>query len=238
MRIALITGGSRGLGQALCARLDAAGYRVLEFSRSAPHEYSSHLDLGSPSNLDTLAKSLSTIDPADCRELLAISNAGTLAPIGPVWRQDSARVLLNLNTNLVSAIGFISEVMRHFRHSNGRKIIVNVSSGAALKGYAGWSLYCAAKAGMENFVRSLAVEEQRQANPFVPVSIDPGVIDTDMQALIRESSVSDFPDAERFKMRKEAGGLAAPNAVAKGIMEIATRKDLKPGTRYDLPTAA
>jgi benzil reductase ((S)-benzoin forming) len=170
--------------------------------------------------------------------LLVFSNAGTLAPIGPVWKQSSELTVANLNVNLISAIGFIAEAMRHFRETSGRKVIVNVSSGAALKGYAGWSLYCAAKAGMENFIRALAVEERTQAHPFIPVSVDPGVIDTDMQALIRASMPSDFPEVERFRQRKAAGGLALPEIVAKGIIGIATRLDLEAGTCYDLPTAA
>lgn len=234
MRLVLVTGGSRGLGQALCIHLEALGYRVIEFSRGAPHRFSSRLDLGSTSTSGAVTDALSGIDPTACRELLVISNAGTLSPIGPVWRQDPQHVVHNLNVNLVSAIGFIGEVVRYFRNSIGRKVIVNVSSGAALKGYAGWSLYCAAKAGMENFIRALAVEEQQQDNPFVPVSIDPGVMDTEMQALIRKSSASDFPDVERFRIRKEARGLAAPDVVARGIIDIATRENLTPGTRYDL----
>jgi hypothetical protein len=56
-----------------------------------------------------------------------------------------------------------------------------------------------------------------------------------MQALIRKASVSDFPDVERFRSRKEAGGLAAPDVVARGIIDLATRSDLKPGARHETP---
>ena len=234
VRLALLTGGSRGLGRALCCHLEAHGYRVIEFSRSAPHAFSSQLDLRSPPTLGAVAESISSIDPAACEELVVISNAGTLAPIGPAWGHDRQHVFQNLNVNLVSAIGFIGEVVRHFRGCRARKLIINVSSGAALKGYAGWSLYCAAKAGMENFIRAVAVEEQRQECPFLPISVDPGVIDTDMQALIRESSASDFPDVERFRSRKESGGLAEPDAVARAIIALAARHDLKPGARYEV----
>ena len=238
MRIALVTGGSRGLGLSLCAQLNASGYRVLEFSRGAPHQYSSQVDLASPTAAINVAAVLSSIDPDPCEELLVISNAGTLSPIGPVWNQRADQTLENLNINLVSAIGFIAEAMRHFRKSRARKVIVNVSSGAALKGYAGWSLYCAAKAGMENYIRAIAVEEGFQAHPFVPVSINPGVIDTNMQALIREAQPDDFPEVERFRTRKISGGLAHPEVVARGIIAVAARSDLEAGKCYDLPTAA
>lgn len=235
MRIALVTGGSRGLGRELCEQLDAAGYRVLEFSRGAPHAFSSQVDFSNPSDFSGLLRALAGVDAAACSELLAISNAATLAPIGPAWSKDPAQLVANVNINFTSAIRFISEVMRHFRHSAGRKVIVNVSSGAALKGYAGWSLYCAAKAGMENFMRSIAVEEQQQGRPFIPLSVDPGVMDTDMQALIRASSASDFPDVERFRKRKDDGGLAHPGQVAKAILALAARPALQPGARLDLP---
>jgi benzil reductase ((S)-benzoin forming) len=235
MRLALITGGSRGLGRALCVQLEAAGYHVMEFSRGAPHAYSTPLDLGARTTLDTISSTLSIIDAAAPTELLVISNAGVLSPMGPVWRQDPEQILASLSVNLVSAIDFIGAVMRHFRHNSGRKVIVNVSSGAALKGYAGWSLYCAAKAGMENFIRALAAEEQLQEHPFLPVSIDPGVMDTDMQALIRAQSTHDFPEVERFRRRKETGELATPDHVAGCIIRIASRPDLQAGVRYDLP---
>ncbi|WP_367848006.1 hypothetical protein [Rhodoferax sp. WC2427] len=46
LRLAVLTGGSTGLGLALCEALAECGYRVLELSRSAPHAYSVQLDLG------------------------------------------------------------------------------------------------------------------------------------------------------------------------------------------------
>ena len=48
MNLAIISGGSRGLGRALCERYTAQGWRVLEFSRAAPHPYSVSVDLADP----------------------------------------------------------------------------------------------------------------------------------------------------------------------------------------------
>ena len=112
-------------------------------------------------------------------------------------------------------------------------MIVNVSSGAALKGYAGWSLYCASKAGMEGFIRALAAEERHQEHPFLAISVDPGVIDTEMQASIRAASVTDFPDVERFIRRKSDGGLSSPQSVADAILRIVSSPGLVPGQRYE-----
>ena len=236
MRIAIVTGGSRGLGEALCRHLCDAGYAVIEFSRGAPHGYSSRVDLIDPAaTARVVASRLAHHSPKECTDLLVFSNAGTLSPIGPPWQKATESVVANLNVNLVSAITAISEIVRHFRESDCRKVLVNISSGAALKGYAGWSLYCASKAGMEGFVRALAIEEQRMAHPFTAISVDPGVIDTDMQASIRATPKADFPEVERFIARKLSGGLATPDAVAAALIGLVSNPDLPSGSRYAVP---
>ena len=233
MRLAFITGGSKGLGLELCRQLKAAGYEVVDFSRSAPHDYSVLTDLAHPQACaSVVASAADKYRDAPLREFVTISNAGTLDPIGPAASKSLEAVLSNLHTNFTSAIVFMIEVMRHFQTHDCRKVIASISSGAALKGYDGWSLYCAAKAGLENFIRSVALEQKRQRSPFLPVNIDPGVIDTPMQAFIRSSSPEDFPDLPRFIQRKAAGGLAAPATVANAVRRIVADPTLVAGERY------
>ena len=114
-----------------------------------------------------------------------------------------------------------------------RKVVASISSGAALKGYAGWSLYCATKAGLEGFVRALALEQQPEPHPLLAVSIDPGVVDTQMQALIRTMSKRDFPEVERFIRRKNEGGLSAPSRVAAAVLRVLSAPTLVGGQRYE-----
>lgn len=235
MRLALLTGGSRGLGLALHEALSRGGYRVIEFSRSGSHAGSVQVDLSDPAaSRARVACTLSDLDPAAVDELLVIHNAGALDPIGPASRKDPAAVLANLQANFTSPVLLIAEVVGYFQAAPCRKVLANISSGAALKGYAGWSLYCAAKAGLENHIRALALEQQTEAQPFTPINIDPGVMDTDMQALIRRSSVVDFPDLARFIRRKEQGALVAPAEVAAAVCRILALPTLTAGGRYDV----
>ena len=235
MRLAILTGGSKGLGLALCEEFAGRGYRVLEFSRNAPHAYSVHVDLSSPSDSHRIAAAaIASLGAEHLEELLVVNNAGTLDPIGPASCKEPAAVQANLNTNFTSAILVLTATVAHFQGTPCRKVLANISSGAAQKGYAGWSLYCAAKAGMENYIRALALEQQGEPHPFIPVNVDPGVIDTEMQALIRSSSASDFPEIERFVKRKEQGALVPPVKVAAAVCRILELPSLSYGARYEV----
>ena len=114
---------------------------------------------------------------------------------------------------------------------------MNISSGASSKGYAGWPLYCAAKAGLENFIRSLAAEQIGTVNPMTCLNIEPGVVDTEMQAEIREAGAELFPDVARFIELKKSGKLRSPESVARAIIDIV---DSKPenGARYRIADQA
>ena len=235
MRLALVTGGSKGLGFALCETLAERGYRVVEFSRSAPHAFSVCTDLAAPEACRLIVlKEISSFGDERIEELLVVSNAATLEPIGPASRKARDAIVANLNTNITSAILILTEIMAQFQATACRKVLANITAGAAQTGVAGWSLYCAAKAAMENYIRALAVEQQSEPHPFIPINIDPGVMDTQMQALVRACSPSDFPAVERFVNRKNEGALASPGTAAVATYRILQLSSLSYGERYDV----
>jgi len=239
MSFTFLTGGSRGLGLALARQLQAEGQALVEFSRSAPHAFSVRADLADPLHFrDAVLQSLATLDPALLRDgVLVIHNAGVLTPIGAAGKQDPSAVLANLQSNFSSAVLALSALVQALQALPVRKRLLNISSGAALRPIAGWSLYCAAKAGMEQFIRTLDQEQRQQPHPWTAVNINPGVIDTDMQAAIRASNAQDFPDHQRFVQRHADGELQAPAAVAARVLAIARRADLVGGERYDASAA-
>ncbi|KAF7598526.1 MAG: short-chain dehydrogenase [Candidatus Dactylopiibacterium carminicum] len=222
MKLVVISGGSRGLGAALCQQYAKAGFALIEFSRSAPHPFSVACDFAEP--LQVARKVAENLRPlastAGLEEVVIISNAAMLSPMGPVSRNDPAAVQANLNANFTAAILFMSEAIRAFQETPARKTVVSLSSGAATKGYAGWSLYCAAKAGLDNFMRALALEQTSEAHPVYALIIDPGIMDTGMQADIRASSPADFPTVERFHGLHRDGALRQPAQIASAIRRI------------------
>jgi benzil reductase ((S)-benzoin forming) len=235
MRLAIVTGGSKGLGLALCETLSEHGFRVLEFSRTAPHAYSVRADLSSPElSLPIVENAIASIASEAVAELLVINNAATLEPIGPASKKPQTALVGNLNTNFTSAVLILAAIVKQFQAAPCRKVLANISSGAAQKSYSGWSLYCAAKAGLENYIRAVALEQQAETHPFIPVNIDPGVIDTEMQAVVRTALSSDFPEVQRFVARKEQGGLNLPAVVAAAVRRILELPALSSGARYDV----
>ena len=234
MKLAIITGGSRGLGKALVEVCRTEGWTVLEFSRSGAGEWHVPLDLGDiePSFADATAK-LEALAAKPWKNVVFVNNAGLLSPVTPARKLGGGAIERNLGVNVVGPIRLISAFMRAFDTVAAKKTIANISSGAALKGYFGWSLYCASKAAMENFVRSLAEEQAGVAHPFACVNIGPGVIDTAMQAEIRGVTKDDFPDVDRFIQYKESGQLRKPEAVARTVFRIVTESP-KNGERYNV----
>ena len=233
MRLALVSGGSAGLGLALCRQYQASGYQLVDFSRSGRHPFTVRVDLADPAaSLPILRRTLEGLAARRWDEIVLVNNAGTLAPIGPASRKSEAEVMANMNVNFCSAILLVSATVGAFQAHACRKRIGNISSGAATKGYAGWSLYCAAKAGVENFIRALAREQETEAHPFEAVNINPGVMDTAMQAAIRQAAETDFPDVRHFVQRQARGELQPPERIAEAVRRILELPRIEPGRTY------
>jgi benzil reductase ((S)-benzoin forming) len=232
-RLALVTGGSRGLGRALVTQLQAEGWRVVELSRSAPTADSVRVDLAQPAAVaQALAEALAGIDPLSITELLVLHNAGTVQPLGPAANAPVGDLIDALNVNLVSGIAFLSAAMAHFQSCPGRKVVAHITSGAAVRAHAGLSLYSAAKAGMDQFLRVVAVEQARQSHPFRALSLDPGALDTDMQATLRSASPEDYPGAAAFAQRHRDGALGRVDDVAEAMLRLLRDDTLATGERH------
>ena len=230
MGLAIITGGSRGLGAALCEEYRDRQWTVVEFSRSAPHQFSVRTDLSDPLAASAVfARAFESLACESWDEVVAISNAAALGPVGPVENAHTDGIVANLDTNVVSAIMFARAFVAAFQDCECSKTLVNISSGAAAKGYAGWSLYCASKAAMENFVRSVALEQSGRRHPINAISVNPGVMDTDMQVAVRASSIEDFPGLDRFLRLHRDGLLNVPAGVAARIADVVASRP-EPGS--------
>jgi NAD(P)-dependent dehydrogenase (short-subunit alcohol dehydrogenase family) len=105
----------------------------------------------------------------------------------------------------------------YLRQHRGR--VINVSSGAATYAIPGWGAYCTAKGALNQFNRVLSIEEEM----VTAVAVRPGVIDTDMQAIIRQMGAVGMPESayQRFVQMREAGELLPPEAPGGAIAVLA-----------------
>jgi benzil reductase ((S)-benzoin forming) len=114
------------------------------------------------------------------------------------------------------------------------RLIVNISSGAAKRAIAGWSAYCAAKAGLEMATRVAALDASINDPTLAICSLAPGVVDTQMQAVVRGTTEKEFPDVERFRAMKADGVLRDAHDVARDIATLIAGGRLTNGGNFDI----
>jgi benzil reductase ((S)-benzoin forming) len=216
---AIVTGHSRGIGGAVAAHLLARGCRVLGVSRHGNADLvrrypdclrQEELDLAdTPSVSRWLANgSLEQFLNGRTTALL-VNNAGIIQPIGPLESQDAELVARAVTVNVGAALMLSAAFAKTTRASTERRIL-HVSSGAARKAYAGWSIYCATKAALDHHARCVSLDR----SPRLSIaSVAPGVVDTEMQAEIRASSDEEFPDRPRFLAMHRDRALPEPDQI-------------------------
>ncbi|UUZ86870.1 SDR family NAD(P)-dependent oxidoreductase [Paenibacillus sp. P26] len=184
----------------LQAEAEAAGCRLLQQSA----------DFRRPDGLDSLmARILEPLKTEPPEAITLINNAGMLEPVMPLQEAEASLLTDHLHVNLLAPVLLTSAFLRETRAWPAEKTVVNISSGAGKKPYAGWSAYCTAKAGLDMLTRCISTEQQDQTFPARAVSIAPGVVDTGMQELIRSTPPDRFPQVDRFVRLKEQGSCSA-----------------------------
>jgi NAD(P)-dependent dehydrogenase (short-subunit alcohol dehydrogenase family) len=233
-RVAVITGASRGLGAGLAEEFAARGIRLALCARNAaalePGDdvMVERVDVRDEKAIDGFARAV--VDRFGAIDLW-INNAGVLEPIKPLRDVGVEEFRDHIDINLVGVFLGSRAYVRHVRARAARGdaadgVLINISSGAAWKGYAGWSAYCAGKGGVDRLSESLQLEEEGTGLRVYAVA--PGVIDTDMQTLIRASTPEDFPEVDRFVQRKRDGDFNTVAFVARHLLEIAFDEAARP----------
>ena len=139
--------------------------------------------------------------------------------IGKLADVDPGMVAHHVAVNFVGVANGSRTFARHVRTRPGGGVLVNISSGAATTVYAGWAVYCASKAAVDQLTAVVAEEEKDEG--LRAYSLAPGLIDTDMQAKVRAASAQSFPAVEKFVEAKRNGTFNTPSWVADAILELA-----------------
>jgi benzil reductase ((S)-benzoin forming) len=236
-RLAIVTGISRGLGEALAVDLLARGYDVLgvgrhDSARLAHERYRfARCDLADAASLDDALVRPFT-DGASARPQAAtlINNAATADPTGVFGRLDARDIAASLVVNLVAPAVIANVFCRAFRDDACERRIINISSGAAERAIPGIGVYSVAKAGLEMLTRSIAAEQGGAT--LRAITLRPGVIDTDMQVHARSQSRDVLPSVDLFQGFHSSGQLVAPQVVARKTIDRLVEGPIEAGRTY------
>jgi 3-oxoacyl-[acyl-carrier protein] reductase len=211
--VAVVTGGSGGIGAATCRALAAAGHTVLVgYGRNADAAAKVAADCDGPAEpvaLDVTDEAQVDAAIARASELgtlaVVVNNAG-IADDDLLLRLDPARFDRTVEVNLRGAYLVSRAALRPMlRARHGR--IVNVASVVALRGNVGQTAYAAAKAGLIGFSRSLAREVARKGITVNVVA--PGFVATAMTDALPEDARAALEGAAPTGRAVEADEVAA-----------------------------
>jgi 3-oxoacyl-[acyl-carrier protein] reductase len=218
-RYALVTGGSRGIGRAICQKLAESGYEVIINFRTNEEEASKTLDLVRSAGSEGYLLKFDVSAPGEVETVLEdFINAHTEGYIAILVnnagiRRDNLLVFMNddewdsvLSTNLSSFFHVTRKVLKGMLVNRFGRVI-NVVSLSGIKGLPGQTNYSAAKAGMIGATKALA-QEVGKKNVTVN-AVAPGFIRTDMTQDLDEEQHKVLIPLNRFGTPEEVADVVA-----------------------------
>ena len=214
----LITGHSRGLGAALTRRALARGDVVYGLSRGALalHDHALHEVACDLAKLDTIAPALAQLVPAGVALDQVYLNAGVLGRIAHLRDTAQSEITAVMDVN-VWANKLIIDWLTAQAVVPAR--IVLISSGAGVVGNHGWGAYALSKATL-NMLAQLYAHELPATQLL---ALAPGLIDTDMQASLREVDAARFPSVKRLHAAHGSAAMPDADTLAARIAAAETR---------------
>lgn len=219
MKCALVTGGSRGIGRAICIKLAAQGFHILINYKSNAAEADKTLALVKEAGGSGELLPFDVADKDQIKQILSgwidenaeqhidilINNAGIRDDSLMAWMEEGQWDSV-LKTNLDSFF-YVTRLVLNGMLTRKYGRIVNIVSLSGLKGLAGQVNYSAAKAGVIGATKALAQEVGRQG--ITVNALAPGFIKTDMTEGLDEKEFKALIPVKRFGTPEEAAHAAA-----------------------------
>jgi acetoacetyl-CoA reductase len=219
VRVAVVTGGTRGIGAAVSKALKAAGYQVAAVyagNDAAAEKFKSETGINTykwdVSSYDACAEGLKKVE-ADLGPVDVLVNNAGITRDAMFHRMKPDQWAAVINTNLNSLFNMCRPVIEGMRDRNFGRII-NISSINGQKGQMGQANYSAAKAGEIGFTKALAQENARKG--ITVNAICPGYINTEMVQAVPKDVLE-----KSILPLIPAGRLGEPEDVARCVLFLA-----------------
>lgn len=218
----LITGSSSGLGLALAKAFKEMGYTVYGLSRSETklEINQESCDFSTPSSITQYLERLIDVKDFD----YVFLNAGMLGKLAKTSELTVKEYEQIFNVNVFSNKIILDYLMENCKVKN----VIGISSGAALKTYLGWSLYCTSKAAFKQLVSSYSDEYK----DTMFLNLAPGLIKSKMQDKIKSISVDEIPSLQKFHDAYDT--MDTPEIVAGKIINKLNRQHITSGGYLDI----
>lgn len=226
-RVAFVSGGAKGIGEAIVRKLAGCGFSVaIGYNASEERAEALALEL-QRGGVNAIAVKLDLADAASIKEAFSaakkyfgfvdtlINNAG-VSLVKPYFDCSEEEINRTISVNLVGAMLLCKEFVPDMV-SAGFGRIVNISSCWGVRGASCEVAYSASKAGVIGFTKALNAELARSGVSVNAVA--PGFINTDMNAHLTPEEVADFTDGVA------ANRIGQPSEVA-DVVELLTREKL------------
>lgn len=216
----IITGVSRGIGKALAEECLSLGSTVIGIGRKHEIKHPNfsfvQCDLSEPDEVENIKINV----PEGAVTL--INNAGILGNIKRLSEQLTPDVAEVLNINTITPVLLANLVYNSVTDKNAF-CLLNISSGAANRAIPSWASYCASKAALNMFSETFYLEEKERGFSPRVYAVAPGVVDTEMQQQIRNTSKVEFSSVDKFQDLKTNNELYSSDFVAKNLLELLSR---------------
>mgnify|MGYP006131942583 FL=1 len=222
----LITGGSSGLGKSLANKLLKNKNKVYCLGRSNINNLSIRsvkCNFKSIKNIKIKLKKLINTKKLD----YVFLNAGILGDIKNInkIKYEELNEIFKINV-------FANKEILDFFVENKitTKLIIAISSGAALSPKIGWFLYCSSKAAFKFLIESYALEDRKRKF----INISPGLIKTKMQTQICKIDEKKIPSVKKFKNLNKSNKVPSPDEVAENILSTIQNLNKSSGSYLDI----
>ncbi|MDQ3019304.1 MAG: SDR family NAD(P)-dependent oxidoreductase [Bacteroidota bacterium] len=223
MNYFFITGTSRGIGKALTEILLSEKSNVVYgISRTDsihdPNYQHFQIDLN---DLDSV-KNFKFPEIENAQSFVLVNNSAYEDEVTHLGKKNNNDIIASTNVNYVAPAILMNNFIRTYQSDNCKRIILNISTGAAHRPIESWGTYCASKAALYMLSEVIDIEQKlkNNDNPIRIFSVGPGVVDTKMQTKLRQVSHENFSQVNTFIEYFEKGQLAKPADVAKKLLQI------------------